>query len=196
LVCCVAHAHSVLDLEGVVSLNGLLSNGHSFSNLIAVVQFAILVTASSVSCDSFCVHFVAINLDNSFFWYHASDLKAFAIYVFDFVENTSDQSTDHTRKLPIFHSVVFQSNGHAPIPANPHTVHLENTDNISLATSALSFLEIASDIHLAMLISLFNIFTLGNHSFSATSSIYFLISLLIFLNHSAAIPEASSQLLV
>ena len=189
-VCTVAHCHSVLVFGVVVSLKGLLSSGHSFSNLIALVTLA---TSSIVSLDSFSAHFVAINLDNSFFCIQDNHLNAFAIYVFDVVLNTAQANNHHTRKLPIFHSTVLPLNGHWFIDNAHHIAGFENTDNISLAISALSFLDTASASVLDTDVSLFNIFTFHNHSTSATSSIYFLISFLMFLNHSAFNQAVSPQ---
>jgi hypothetical protein len=101
------------------------------------------------------------------------------------VLNRYFQANAHTIIFQIFHVTLSLSNGHHAVPhAKAHPiVHLSNTDNNSLAASALSFLEIASCSHLATCVSLFSILIFPSHSLLAASSIYFLKSFLTASNH-------------
>jgi hypothetical protein len=130
-------------------------------------------------------HLLSINLCNDFFSIPLNHLNQLATVVLAFVLPSNSQPIAHTIKFPILPSTVFQSNGQVASHNVPQAAPLVNIDIISLAWSALSFLEIASANHLDMAVSLLSIFISHNHSFAAASSICFLKSDLMFLNHFA-----------
>jgi hypothetical protein len=104
------------------------------------------------------------------------------------------------------HSIAFHilppnellSNTHTGDEAQntAHNAGLLNTDNISLATSALSFLEIQFSNHFAICISLLSILISHSHSFLAHSSIATFNSFLTLASHFLMAQAFTSQALV
>jgi hypothetical protein len=133
------------------------TSAHSFIFCIFVAVFS----------ESLLHHFVVINLSSSFFSIQDSFFRALAVYVLVFVLNKYLPAIAHTIKLPILASILSHLKGHTCVPIHHHIVHLANTLNISLAVSALSFLDIASARVLAVDVSLFNNLIFGNPSFLA-----------------------------
>jgi hypothetical protein len=92
----------------------------------------------------------AINLSNSFLDQPDILFIYDAKLVFAFVLNKYLPANAHTIIFQTFQPSVLLSNGHTLYQATHQIAVLLNTPNISLAISALSFLEIASCSHFAI----------------------------------------------
>jgi hypothetical protein len=92
----------------------------------------------------------ATNLLNSFLDHQDILFINEANLVLDAVLNRYFQAKAHNITFQIFHSIVSLSNGHTLYHAAQPIADLLNTDSISLAASAESFLEIQSCNHLAI----------------------------------------------
>jgi hypothetical protein len=130
-----------------------LSRAFISSAVISLVGLTLVIQASSNTFNnSFLVLFdsflaaksQATNLSNSFLEDHDILLMSHANSVFAFVLNKYFQANAHTAILPNLPHKVSLSKGHTLYQAAPHIADLLNTDNISLAASAESFLDIAS----------------------------------------------------